>query len=99
MNSGIHDHIGGGFHRYTVDRKWRIPHFEKMLYDNAQLAMLYTDAWQVTNQARFAQVAEQTLDYVAREMTSNAGGFYSATDADVIPSGHQERVGLHVDAR
>ena len=90
-NGGIHDHIGGGFHRYTVDRKWRIPHFEKMLYDNAQLAMLYTDAWQVTNQARFAQVAEQTLDYVAREMTSNAGGFYSATDADSLsPSGHRE---------
>ena len=90
-NGGIHDHIGGGFHRYTVDRKWRIPHFEKMLYDNAQLSMLYTDAWQVTGQLRFARVAKQTLDYVAREMASTAGGFHSATDADSLaPAGHRE---------
>jgi uncharacterized protein YyaL (SSP411 family) len=79
---GIHDHVGGGFHRYTVDDKWRVPHFEKMLYDNAQLASVYLAAHQVTGRADFAEVARATLDYLAREMTDASGGFYAATDAD-----------------
>ncbi len=79
---GIYDHVGGGFHRYSVDAKWRVPHFEKMLYDNAQLALIYVEAYQVTGRAEFARVARETLDYVLRELTSPAGGFYSATDAD-----------------
>ena len=79
---GIHDQLGGGFHRYATDARWRVPHFEKMLYDNAQLAVLYLEAFQVTGREDFAGVARETLDYVAREMTSPEGGFYSATDAD-----------------
>jgi len=79
---GIHDQLGGGFHRYATDARWRVPHFEKMLYDNAQLAGLYLEAFQATGREDFAGVARQTLDYVAREMTSPEGGFYSATDAD-----------------
>ena len=81
-SGGIYDQIGGGFHRYTVDAKWRIPHFEKMLYDNAQLVLIYLGAYQVTRREDFAQVARETLDYILREMTSPEGGFYSATDAD-----------------
>src|SRR5207247_2099384 len=79
---GIHDQLGGGFHRYATDAQWRVPHFEKMLYDNAQLAGLYLEAFQATGREEFAGVARQTLDYVAREMTSPEGGFYSASDAD-----------------
>jgi uncharacterized protein YyaL (SSP411 family) len=79
---GIYDHIGGGFHRYAVDDRWLVPHFEKMLYDNAQLARLYLHAWQATENAHYRQVAEETLDYVRREMTSPEGGFYSTQDAD-----------------
>jgi uncharacterized protein YyaL (SSP411 family) len=79
---GIYDQIGGGFHRYSVDAKWRVPHFEKMLYDNAQLAAIYLEAYQVTGREDFAQVAREILDYVLRDMTSPDGGFYSATDAD-----------------
>jgi uncharacterized protein YyaL (SSP411 family) len=79
---GIYDHVGGGFARYSTDREWLVPHFEKMLYDNAQLARAYTEAWQVTGQASYQRVARETLDYVLREMTSPEGGFYSATDAD-----------------
>ena len=79
---GIHDQLGGGFHRYATDAEWRVPHFEKMLYDNAQLAALYLEAFQATGREDFAAVARETLDYVAREMTSPEGGFYSATDAD-----------------
>jgi uncharacterized protein YyaL (SSP411 family) len=88
---GIHDHVGGGFHRYATDRRWLVPHFEKMLYDNAQLVPLYLWAYQVTGRAQLAQVARDTLDYVGREMTAPEGGFYSATDADSpTPSGHAE---------
>jgi len=79
---GIHDHLAGGFHRYSVDERWLVPHFEKMLYDNAQLARVYTEAWQVTGEELFARVARGTLDYVLREMTEPEGGFRSATDAD-----------------
>ena len=79
---GMNDHVGGGFHRYSVDRRWLVPHFEKMLYDNALLVPVYVEAWQVTGRADFAAVAQQTLDYVLREMTAPEGGFYSATDAD-----------------
>ncbi|MBA2544306.1 MAG: thioredoxin domain-containing protein [Deltaproteobacteria bacterium] len=79
---GIHDQIGGGFHRYTVDDKWRVPHFEKMLYDNAQLATAFLAAHQATGRDDFAEVARSTLDYLLREMQAPAGGFHSATDAD-----------------
>jgi uncharacterized protein YyaL (SSP411 family) len=88
---GIYDHVGGGFHRYATDRRWLIPHFEKMLYDNALLAVVYLEAWQATGRADFARVVRETLDYVAREMTSPDGGFYSATDADSpTPGGESE---------
>ncbi len=79
---GIHDQVGGGFHRYSTDSVWLVPHFEKMLYDNALLAVAYAEAWQVTRRADFARVARTTLDYLLREMRSPEGGFYSATDAD-----------------
>jgi hypothetical protein len=79
---GIHDQLGGGFHRYSTDAGWLVPHFEKMLYDNALLAVAYAEAWQVTRRRDFARVARQTLEYLVREMTSPEGGLYSATDAD-----------------
>ena len=79
---GMYDQLGGGFHRYSTDAEWLTPHFEKMLYDNAQLARTYLHAWQVTGDPRFRQVVEETLDYVLREMTSPEGGFYSTQDAD-----------------
>ncbi len=79
---GIYDHIGGGFARYSTDARWLVPHFEKMLYDNALLARVYVEAYQVTKNPLYRQVATDTLDYVLREMTGPAGGFYSATDAD-----------------
>jgi uncharacterized protein len=80
--SGMHDHIGGGFHRYSVDRYWHVPHFEKMLYDQAQLAVAYLDAFQITRDRQYEAVARDILDYVARDMTSKEGGFFSAEDAD-----------------
>ncbi|HXK59448.1 MAG TPA: thioredoxin domain-containing protein [Acidobacteriota bacterium] len=79
---GLYDQLGGGFHRYSVDDTWRVPHFEKMLYDNALLARLYGDAFQLTGNAFYRQILEETLDYVAREMFHPAGGFFSAQDAD-----------------
>ena len=79
---GMHDHIGGGFHRYSVDRYWHVPHFEKMLYDQAQLAAAYLDAFQITRDGQYQAVARDILDYVARDMTSKEGGFFSAEDAD-----------------
>src|SRR5947207_9471788 len=79
---GIHDHIGGGFHQYSVDAHWHVPHFEKMLYDQAQLASAYLDAFQITGESEFATTARDILDYVRRDMTSPEGGFYSAEDAD-----------------
>ncbi|HSL05175.1 MAG TPA: aldo/keto reductase [Nitrospiraceae bacterium] len=79
---GIYDHIGGGFARYSTDERWLVPHFEKMLYDNALLARTYLEAYQVTKQASYRQIIIETLDYILREMADSAGGFYSATDAD-----------------
>ena len=79
---GMHDHLGGGFHRYSVDRYWHVPHFEKMLYDQAQLAITYLDAFQITQDRQYESVARDILDYVARDMTSKEGGFFSAEDAD-----------------
>src|SRR5438309_2365455 len=81
---GMHDHLGGGFHRYSVDRYWHVPHFEKMLYDQAQLASAYLDALQITQDRQYADVARDILDYVARDMTSKDGGFFSAEDADSL---------------
>jgi uncharacterized protein YyaL (SSP411 family) len=79
---GIYDQLGGGFHRYSVDEKWLVPHFEKMLYDNAQLARIYVGAYQLTRDPEHARIAREVLDYVLREMTGKKGAFYSATDAD-----------------
>jgi uncharacterized protein YyaL (SSP411 family) len=79
---GMYDVVGGGFSRYSVDNFWRVPHFEKMLYDNAQLARAYLHAWQITQDPHFKQVVVETLDFIAREMTHPAGGFYSSLDAD-----------------
>jgi hypothetical protein len=79
---GIYDHLGGGFHRYSVDEQWLVPHFEKMLYDNALLAACYLEAWQATGRDDYRRIVEETLDYVLRDMTDPAGGFYSAEDAD-----------------
>ncbi|MBV9496026.1 MAG: thioredoxin domain-containing protein [Acidobacteria bacterium] len=79
---GMYDQIGGGFHRYSVDAIWLVPHFEKMLYDNALLARVYTRAWQLTKDPLFVRIARETLDFVARELTSPDGGFYSTLDAD-----------------
>ena len=84
---GIYDHIGGGFHRYSTDAKWHVPHFEKMLYDNAQLVNNYLDAYLVTRDSFFEKIARETADYILRDMTHPDGGFYSAEDADSIPTG------------
>jgi uncharacterized protein len=95
---GIHDHIGGGFHRYSVDGHWHVPHFEKMLYDQAQLASVYLDAFQITGDADFAATARDILDYVRRDMTSPEGGFYSAEDADSPVAGVYDRRASEIDA-
>jgi hypothetical protein len=79
---GIYDHLGGGFHRYSVDDRWLVPHFEKMLYDNALLATCYLEGFLATGRTEYAQVVGETLEYVLRDMTDPAGGFYSAEDAD-----------------
>ena len=79
---GMYDVVGGGFSRYSVDNFWRVPHFEKMLYDNAQLARAYLHAWQITKEPHFKQIVIETLDFVAREMKHSTGGFYSSLDAD-----------------
>ncbi|HEX2180660.1 MAG TPA: thioredoxin domain-containing protein [Rubrobacteraceae bacterium] len=81
-NGGIYDQLGGGFARYSVDRYWLVPHFEKMLYDNALLSRLYLEAYQATGDPLYRRIAEETLDYVLRDMTDPEGGFYSAEDAD-----------------
>ena len=93
---GMHDHVGGGFHRYSVDAFWHVPHFEKMLYDQAQLAVAYLEAFQITREPLFEEVARDILNYVRRDMTANEGGFFSAEDADsVIPRAEPESAGTH----
>ncbi len=79
---GMYDHLGGGFHRYSVDRRWLVPHFEKMLYDQALLVRAYLHAWQLTGEARYLQVLSETVDYVRRELRHADGGFFSSEDAD-----------------
>jgi uncharacterized protein YyaL (SSP411 family) len=81
---GIRDHLGGGFHRYSVDEFWHVPHFEKMLYDQAQLTASFTEAWQLTHEQFFADIARETLEYVLRDMRHPEGGFFSAEDADSL---------------
>lgn len=81
-SGGVFDHIGFGFSRYSVDSKWFVPHFEKMLYDNALLSIVYTEAYQLTHKNRYKEISEKILDYVLRDMTDENGGFYSAEDAD-----------------
>ncbi|MBX9577635.1 MAG: thioredoxin domain-containing protein [Chthoniobacterales bacterium] len=90
---GLQDHLGGGFHRYSVDRIWQVPHFEKMLYDQAQLVMPYLEAAQVTGEKAFLQVARDTLDYVARDLMSPEGGFYAAEDADSVDCSGKKQEG------
>jgi uncharacterized protein YyaL (SSP411 family) len=91
---GMHDQLSGGFHRYSVDERWFVPHFEKMLYDQAQLAVSYLEAYQLTHDPLYAGVARSTLDYVLRDMTGPGGGFYSAEDADsVIDPAHPKEKG------
>ncbi len=91
---GMHDHLGGGFHRYSVDAEWRVPHFEKMLYDQAQLVLAYLGAAQASGEPFYATVAEDTLDYVLHELSARDGAFLSAEDADsVIPGGTEKREG------
>ncbi len=86
---GIYDHLGGGFSRYSVDEQWLVPHFEKMLYDNAILAQSYLEAWQLTKKPLYREVCEEILNYILRDMTYPEGGFYSAEDAD--SEGHEGR--------
>ena len=81
-NGGIYDHLGGGFHRYATDARWLVPHFEKMLYDQALLSKVYLQAFQITKDQRYADIARDIFDYVLRDMTDPSGGFYSAEDAD-----------------
>ncbi|KAM6897713.1 spermatogenesis-associated protein 20 [Xenentodon cancila] len=92
---GIHDHVAQGFHRYSTDSSWHVPHFEKMLYDQAQLAVAYITAFQVSGEHFYADVAKQILLYVSRDLSDESGGFYSAEDADSVPAsgGHEKREG------
>lgn len=96
---GMYDQLGGGFHRYSVDAQWLVPHFEKMLYDNALLARTYTEAYQLTSDPFYRRVAEETLDYIVREMRHPDGGFYSTQDADSLEtpdSEHKEEGAFYV---
>ncbi len=92
---GMYDHLGGGFHRYSTDQKWQVPHFEKMLYDQAIIAQTYLEAYQITKKEEYARVAREIFDYVLRDMTDKNGGFYSAEDADSLESkdSHEKKEG------
>ena len=91
MNGGLQDHVGGGFHRYSTDSQWLVPHFEKMLYDQALLAVIYLEATHLFKKDSYKQTAKNILDYIIRDMQSTEGGFYSATDADSLSDkGHKE---------
>ncbi len=93
-NGGMYDQLGGGFHRYSVDQRWFVPHFEKMLYDQGQLVVSYLEAFQLTGEQHFATIAHETLDYVLRDITSPEGAFFSAEDADsVIDPAHPHEKG------
>ncbi|HKA87821.1 MAG TPA: thioredoxin domain-containing protein [Haliangiales bacterium] len=97
---GMYDHLGGGFHRYSVDRLWHVPHFEKMLYDQAQLVDSLVDAWQLTRRPEFRQVARETCDYVLRDLRAPEGGFYAAEDADSPgPDGERREGAFYVWTR
>jgi hypothetical protein len=89
---GMHDQLGGGFHRYSVDERWFVPHFEKMLYDQGQLAIAYLEAFQITHDPQYAAVARRIFDYVLRDMTDSGGAFYSAEDADSAADASQPNV-------
>ena len=97
---GMYDHVAGGFHRYSTDEQWLVPHFEKMLYDNALLVVAYLEGYQASGREDFARVARDILRYVERDMTSPEGAFYSATDADSLnPEGEREEGWFfHMDA-
>lgn len=88
---GMYDHVGGGFHRYSVDARWHVPHFEKMLYDQAQLAQVYLTGFQLSGDEFFANVARDVADYIERDLTSRDGGFFSAEDADSLPAANAAR--------
>ncbi len=90
IQGGITDHVGGGFHRYTVDPQWQLPHFEKMLYDQAMLVNALIDAWQLTGKASYRAAATDTLDYLLRDLRDEQGGFYSAEDAESLAPDHPE---------
>jgi hypothetical protein len=92
---GMHDHLGGGFHRYSVDRYWHVPHYEKMLYDQAQLAMAYLDGWQISGDAAFREVAEGIFRYLLEILRDAGGAFHAAEDADSLPAAdaHEKREG------
>jgi uncharacterized protein YyaL (SSP411 family) len=92
---GMRDHVGGGFHRYSVDADWRVPHFEKMLYDQAQLALAYVEAAQASSEPFYAEVAVDTLDYVRRDLADPGGAFYSAEDADSVPPEQADSTDAH----
>ena len=94
---GIHDHIGGGFHRYSTDQKWFLPHFEKMLYDQAILSRAYLEAYQATGKQEYAQSAREIFEYVLRDMARPEGGFYSAEDADSPDSYNPKEKSAQVD--
>ena len=93
---GIWDHLGGGFHRYSTDQRWHVPHFEKMLYDQALLSRAYLEAYQVTGSAEYSKVAREILDYVLTSMTDKKGGFYSAEDADSLDGGSLKEGAFYV---
>lgn len=96
-HGGIYDHVGGGFSRYSTDKKWHIPHFEKMLYDNAQLVSLYSDAYSLTKNELYKEVVKETLDFIHEEMTTSEGAFYSSFDADSMnPEGELEEGAFYV---